>query len=302
VTCAAGLVALLLTLPNAIGAGGPATQAAVDTSSAPTTLRRAMAIVPNSTTRPRTTTSSTTRARATIPTTSGRGSTLLRAAEGWTNVVNDQFNSGGVPAHWNLYDGPYGSGPRNCATPSHASVSEGVLHMLMRYEESGRCGAGWYSTGMMVDKAFGSIDQRVTVRLRVVGNGIRGHHIIPMRFPPAARWPQGGEEDYCEGSTPTGCFTFLHYGDKSTVQVWHRHSLDLRQWRTLRFERRNRVVRAYIDDLVTPVWTYRGSSTTLPDTIKQVVLQQECQSSGCPAGTSGTEDVQIDWITIDNPA
>jgi hypothetical protein len=33
-----------------------------------------------------------------------------------------------------------------------------------------------------------------------------------------------------------------------------------------------------------------------------VVLQQECRSSGCPAGTTGTEDIQIDWITVDNPA
>jgi len=38
---------------------------------------------------------------------------------------------------------------------------------------------------MMVDKAFGSIDQRVTVRFRVVSGGVSGHHIIPMCFPPA---------------------------------------------------------------------------------------------------------------------
>jgi hypothetical protein len=41
---------------------------------------------------------------------------------------------------------------------------------------------------------------------------------------------------------------------------------------------------------------------TLPDTVKQVVLQQECEHQGCPSGTAGTEDIQIDWITIDNPA
>jgi hypothetical protein len=70
----------------------------------------------------------------------------------------------------------------------------------------------------------------------------------------------------------------------------------------VRFERRDHVVKAYIDDLTTPVWTYNGSSRTLPDTKKHVVLQQECRASGCPPGTTGTEDVQIDWITIDNPA
>jgi hypothetical protein len=275
---------------------------AVDTSAAPATLPPTTAPPPTSTTRPRTATSSTAPIRAATSTTSGRRPTAPPSAERWVNVVNDQFDSGGVPAHWDLYDGPYGSGPRNCATPTHVSVSGGAMHLLMRYEAGGRCGAGWYTAGMMIDEAYGSIDQRVTVRFRVVGAGATAHHIIPMRFPPGARWPQGGEEDYCEGSARTDCSTFLHYGDKATTQVWHRHVLDLRQWRTVRFERRDHVVKAYIDDLTTPVWTYRGSPETLPETVKQVVLQQECEHSGCPAGTTGTEDIQIDWITIDNPA
>jgi hypothetical protein len=217
-------------------------------------------------------------------------------------VVNDQFSSGGVPAHWHRYDTPYGSAPHNCATPSHASVSGGSMHLLMRHETSGRCGAGWYTAGMMLDRAFASVDQRVTVRFRVVSGGVSGHHIIPMRFPPGVPWPQGGEEDYCEGDGSSGCFTFLHYGDKATTQVWHRHAFDLSQWHTVRFERRDHVVKAHIDDLGTPVWTYRASSRTLPDTKKQVVLQQECRASGCPPGTAGTEVIQIDWITVDNPA
>jgi hypothetical protein len=33
-----------------------------------------------------------------------------------------------------------------------------------------------------------------------------------------------------------------------------------------------------------------------------VVLQQESEHQGRPSGTTGTEDIQIDWITIDNPA
>jgi hypothetical protein len=275
----------------------------VETSAVPTTSPTSVTARQTATAkRPATTRSARATTTTSRPTTTGGRPSAPPAAEGWVNVVNDQFNSGGVPKHWKLYDGPYGSGPRNCAAPAHVSVSQGSMHMLMRYQASGRCGAGWYTAGMMVDKAFGSIDQRVTVRFRVVRDGVSGHHIIPMRFPPAARWPQGGEEDYCEGSERSGCHTFLHYGDRSTTQVWHRHTVDLSQWHTLRFERRHHVVRAYIDDLTTPAWTYKGSSATLPDTVKQVVLQQECQSSGCPAGTSGVEDIQIDWITIDNPA
>ena len=304
VACAASLVAgLLLTLPSAIRAGQSPPQVAVATSAAPTTLPQTSGSLRTSATRtrPRTAIGAAASTHATTTTTSGRRPSAP-AAPGWVNVVNDQFSSGGVPAHWHRYDTPYGSAPHNCPTPSHVSVSGGSMHLLMRYEASGRCGAGWYTAGMMLDKAFASVDQRVTVRFRVVSDGVSGHHIIPMRFPPGARWPQGGEEDYCEGSESNGCHTFLHYGDKATTQVSHRHGFDLRQWHTVRFERRDHVVKAYIDDLTTPVWTYNGSSRTLPDTKKHVVLQQECRASGCPPGTAGTEDVQIDWITIDNPA
>jgi hypothetical protein len=301
--CAVGLVGLLATLPSALGAGRPASPAAADPPPAtPTTLPPpTTTTLPTSTIRPGAKARSTVSTRATTSTPRSRPPTAPRVADGWVNVVNDRFDSAGVPGHWRLYDGPYGSGPRNCAAPSHVWVSNGAMHLLMRHEASGRCGAGWYTGGMMVDRRFGGVDQRVTLRFRVVDGGVSGHHIIPMRFPPGSRWPQGGEEDYCEGSARTGCFTFLHYGNASTTQVLRPHVLNLRQWHTLRFERRNHVVKAYIDNLVTPVWTYRGSSTTLPDTIKQVVLQQECPSSGCPAGTTGTEDIQIDWITIDNP-
>lgn len=172
------------------------------------------------------------------------------------------------------------------------------MHLLMAYEASGRCGAGWYTAGMYV-RGAASVDQRVTVRFRVVTDGVVGYRIIPMRWPESGAWPEDGEEDFCEGASLDSCSTYLHYG-ASNSQVGEDHALDLTQWHTLRFERRNYVVKAYIDDLVNPVWVYQGDATTLPDTLKRVVLQQECQSS-CPAGTSGTEDIQIDWITIENP-
>jgi hypothetical protein len=215
-------------------------------------------------------------------------------------VVDDQFNSGGVPGHWDLYDRPYGSGAGNCAAPSQVSVSGGYLHLIMKHLTSGDCGAGWYTGGMMISDRYGSIDQRMTVRFRVVNSGVHGHFIIPMRWPDTAPWPSGGEEDYCESSDLSGCTTYLHYGS-SNSQHSHSMTFDVSQWHTLRFMRLKHVVTAYVDNMSTPVWRYSGSSKTLPDTIKRVVLQQECDSS-CPKGSSGTEDIQIDWITIDNPA
>jgi hypothetical protein len=224
---------------------------------------------------------------------------LASSPPGWTNVVNDRFDSGGVPGHWQLYDGPYGSGPGNCAAPSHAIVAGGALHMLMRYESTGECGAGWYTAGMQVAEAYGGVDQRVTLRFRVERSGAASHFIIPMRIHgDDSSWPAGGEEDYCESGDLSGCETFLHYGD-GNAQVSAGYTLDLSQWHIVRFQRRDHVVSAFIDDMSSPAWTYRGSSTTLPDTFKRTVLQQECQSA-CSAGTTGSEDLQIDWITIDD--
>ncbi|HEX7497139.1 MAG TPA: hypothetical protein VF344_01545 [Candidatus Limnocylindrales bacterium] len=220
---------------------------------------------------------------------------------GWKTVVNDRFDSGGVPSHWAAYDGPYGSGPGNCAIPSHAVVSGGYLHLLMSYETSNSlpCGPGWYTGGFGL-RGYSSVDQRVTVRFRVVNNGVASHFIIPMRWPDDdSRWPAAGEEDFCETDTVSGCTTFLHY-TAANRQYAHSYSVDLSQWHTLRFQRLNHVVAAFIDNMNTPVWTFSGNATTLPDTLKHVVLQQECHSS-CPSGTTGSEDIQIDWITVENP-
>jgi hypothetical protein len=215
----------------------------------------------------------------------------------WRNVINDQFSGTKVPSHWFVYNGPYGSGPKNCATPSHVTVSGGRLKLLMRYEKSGNCGAGWYTGGMMINDPYGAVDQRITVRFRVVRQGAASHYIIPMRWPTRASWPAAGEEDLCETNTTSECMAFLHYSS-SNKQVYHRLKFNAANWHTLRFSRRNHVLRAYIDNMTKPVWVYRGSSTTLPDTFKRTVLQQECQSS-CPSGTSGTEVIEIDWIKID---
>jgi hypothetical protein len=230
----------------------------------------------------------------------GNGGLSGSTPPGWTNVVNDRFDSGGVPGHWGLYDGPYGSGPGNCAVPSHATVSGGLLHMLMRYEWSGECGAAWYTAGMQIAEGYQGIDQRVTLRFRVLRAGAASHFIIPMRLASdESSWPAGGEEDYCESDGLSGCDTYLHHGEANS-QVGAGYGLDLSHWHVVRFERRDHVVSAFLDDMQSPAWTYRGSSETLPDTLKRTVLQQECQSV-CPAGTSGTEDLQIDWLTIDEP-
>jgi len=183
------------------------------------------------------------------------------------------------------------------AVPSHVTVSAGSLHLLMAHESSGKCGAAWYTAGLRLN-GYSAIDQRVSVRFRIVANGVSSHRIIPMRWPDDdSTWPAAGEEDYCEGDLPTGCSTYLHYGSNN-LQVSHAYTFDLSQWHTLEFARLDHTVTAMIDGQTS--WTYSSSETTLPDTLKHVVLQQECHASGCPSGTSGTEDIQVDWIRVDD--
>lgn len=218
---------------------------------------------------------------------------------GWTNVVDDEFNSGGVPAHWGLYNGPYGSNAHNCAAPSQDVVSGGYLHLVMSYLPSGNCGAAWYTGGLRLN-GFSTIDQRVTLRFRIVDSGVSAHYVIPMRWPDLdSSWPAGGEEDDCEGDVTTGCSSYFHYGSTNS-QVSHPYTFDLTQFHTFSMARLNHVMTATIDGTV--VWTYSGTSTTLPDTLKHVVLQQECHGTGCPLGTTGSSEIQIDWITVDDPS
>lgn len=217
---------------------------------------------------------------------------------GWRLVVDDRFDSGGLPRHWTAYSGRYGSGAKNCPTPKHVTVAKGSLRLLLRHETSGDCGPGWYSAGVRLVAQYDSVDQRIAVRFKVRSSGgVTGHRIIPMRWPGTTTVAEPGEEDYCEGSGLRGCTTFLHFDGK---QIYHRYAVDLTQWHTMVFVRRNFVVRAWIDH--TPVWTYRGNPTTLPATPKHPVLQQECQHDGCPAGTTGSELIAIDWIKVYNPA
>jgi hypothetical protein len=153
---------------------------------------------------------------------------------------------------------------------------------------------------MKLSPAYESIDQRITLHWRVAHRRVQGHRVIPMRWPSEGTWPEAGEEDFCEGSSLTSCSTFLHYGADNS-QEYRRYRVDLTRWHVWRFTRRNHVLRVFRDGLRDPIWVYRGSSTTLPDTLKRVVLQQECRLTGCPTGTRGREDIRIDWIRVDVP-
>jgi hypothetical protein len=257
----------------------------------------------------------TTPTSPTAPTTPTTPSTPP-TSPGWTTVVDDRFDSGGLPSHWLAYHAPYGSAPNNCTSPTHDYVSGGYLHIVESYEASRPAGvtcpysAGWYTGGLKLDPTAPYIgdDQQVTLRYRIVSTGgVVSHHIIPMRWPTGISYvyqKNNGEEDFPETDTLAGARTFLHYvtpGGGGQQIYSPTYSVDMTQWHTMRFTQSNHTVSVYIDDLSKPVWTYVGDATTIPNVLRTTVLQQECShTSGCPTGTTGSEDIQIDWITVAN--
>lgn len=220
----------------------------------------------------------------------------------WRNVINDQFSAGTrVPAHWGLYSGRYGSGERNCASPSQVFVnSDGYLVLRESYRTTGKCGAGWYTGGMKIASAYEGVDQRITLRFRRVGT-IHSHRNIPMLWDSDDRYSAHEvEADFCEGESSIGCATFLHYG-ATNRQITHAYTVDQNTWHTYRFIIRDHLVRAFVDGKLR--WDYRGTALTIPDALRRLVLQQECAYSdtdSCPKGTSGQEQIQIDWLKLDH--
>jgi hypothetical protein len=236
------------------------------------------------------------------------------ASTTWSTLLDDEFTTPGIPAHWHLYDGHYGSGPsNNCATPSQDSApGDGSLHLTMSYKSSGICGAGWYEGGMQIADQYNLPNQALTVRWKIVPSAdpsvVKSHFIIPMLWPddPKYKWYQG-EEDYCESSSVTSCTSYLHDGTSSNTnqQVQHNYTIDLTQWHTWRFEQYNGKLTVYIDNMSTPVWTMNQGTTVLPSMLRRAVLQQECTSS-CPSTSSAylgdKQTILIDSFILQVPA
>jgi hypothetical protein len=217
----------------------------------------------------------------------------------WRTVVYDSFNSGGVPSHWHLYNARYGSPLNdNCAAPSQVTVSGGYLHLKLSWKPTGKCGADWYSGGMGLDNSLSAHNQRITVRFRILSvNKIYGHRIIPMLS--ANDGSGNGEQDFCESeaSTISNCMTFLHWSNHSG-RTDHRNYYSLSRWHTMTFTRVGYHITSVIDGH--KEFDYWGTEKTTPSNLKHVVLQQECPWYSCPAGRTGYEDIQIDYVKVEN--
>lgn len=221
---------------------------------------------------------------------------------GFVRTLEDTFDGTSLDTtKWSPYTGHLTSSD-GCNEVDNLIVANGVLTQHFGYQSDGVCGANWYHGSMMVKKEYGGNNQSVTLRFRIVANdpaNTRSHHILPMRWPDQDPW-YVGESDYCEGSSYSDCTAYLHHSSSSQQVASPDIVFDMQQWHTIRATQRpGNDVDIFIDDMTTPVWSYDGTTTTVPDVVKRTVLQQECRSS-CPSNTAGTEDIQVDWLTIDN--
>jgi hypothetical protein len=242
-------------------------------------------------------------------------------ASGWTNVINSGFTTDGVlPAPWRAYNFANGQAGGGYYLGSHVVISGGILSLVQKYESSGPArnpyysstGAGWYQGTIYAQGGpWDSVDHRTTVRMRIVStNGITSHRNLPMWWPNANNAPSGGEEDYFESdgvwwprtNSAEQPRSFFHYSSNNSFVYWIWNPIDVSQWHTYRFERKAHKITIWIDDMTTPVWSHQYSSTELPDTIKHPIFQQENPNFVPPSGTTGSEQIQMDWVTIDTPS
>jgi hypothetical protein len=203
----------------------------------------------------------------------------------------------------------------------------------------GASGQGFYTAAIYAN-SLAANDYRTTVRMRVTTAttaGFKGsHRNLPLWyvFPdPSALggWPRGGEEDLNEsdpiwtppdvnGKARPDVYTHF-YNDTSTsiggapvpgpdqnFTTWGR--VDMSQWHVYRTQRLGNTITGWLDDMNTPLWTATygkvpgspGNLDRLPVAPKKPVFQVENANFAVPTGTTGSEDIEIDWIRVDVPA
>lgn len=258
------------------------------------------------------------------------------AADPWTTTLDTDFIIDGVlPSPWQAYNFANGYGLQGgYYLPSHVVVAGGICTLLQGYETSGPArgapyntttGAGWYQ-GTMYASGVAVNEFRLTTRMRVVStNGVYSHRNLPLMWNNVENWPHNGEEDIFESDPlwnapdaqgrelPIGYF---HFYNSTTTRVNttgtvpgpdyvynYYPRVDLSQWHVYRVQKVNHKISVWIDNMVTPVWTHQWTETELPSAVKHPVFQQENPNNSTPpAGTIGSEEIQIDWVRLDVPA
>jgi len=165
---------------------------------------------------------------------------------GWHEVFADSFNGRTLDrSRWRVYWGPAGGDPAAWFSPSHVSVSKGML-VISAYHDPAD-GDRWVTGGVSSSPSLVQAYGKYLVRLRVeAGTGI-GHALLLT--PADGSWPP--EIDFSEDNGRTRDRTAgdaaLRRRRQEGVQVTR---VDLTQWHTLGVEWTPRMLRYTIDGRV----------------------------------------------------
>ena len=244
-------------------------------------------------------------------------------AAGYTRVLETDFSQvSTLPAPWLAYNFANGNASWGWYLGTHVFISGGVLHIDNSYEPSGPApstrlgyttnGAGFYQGAITIDPTYRttaypylSVNARIQFAFKdVITGGQYSHRNIPLRWPyndaGTSLTSADGEEDVFESDGAPSTYTaFFHYSGGFVSASWS--GLDIAPWHLYRMERNGLNVTGSVDGV--QLMSYSGTTTTLPSTYRLgPVFQQEFPHTGPNTGTTGSEDWQIAWITIDVPA
>lgn len=219
---------------------------------------------------------------------------------GWHEVFADSFNGRTLDrSRWRVYWGPAGGDPAAWFSPSHVSVSKGML-VISAYHDPAD-GDRWVTGGVSSSPSLVQAYGKYLVRLRVeAGTGI-GHALLLT--PADGSWPP--EIDFSEdnGRTRDRTQATLHFGVDDR-KVFRSLGVDLTQWHTLGVEWTPRMLRYTIDGRV---WaTVTGSEVpAVPMALAVQTQAWPCTGTWgvCPdSGTPAVVRLYVDWAVAYAPA
>jgi beta-glucanase (GH16 family) len=231
-------------------------------------------------------------------TTAGAGGAMPTGdLPGWKLVFTDGFTAGLRKEKWGVYSGRPGGDPGGWWAPSHATVTNGVLH-LTTYRDSS-FGGRWVSAGVSSAPAVRQTYGKYEVRFRADSG--KGVGIVLLLWPSGGGWPP--EIDFAEdgGERPArGHITAtLHYGaDDRQIQRTVRG--DFTHWHVVGVEWTPGHLAYTLDDRV---WA-RVTSVHVPDEPMELDLQAQAGTCGdpfapCPDATTPPRvDLQVDWVAV----
>jgi beta-glucanase (GH16 family) len=217
------------------------------------------------------------------------------APPGWTTVEAENFDGTTLPAGWTAYSGEPGGDPAGWWSPSHVTVSGGMLHLVTSMGTRGAGGptgevSGGIGTG--ITQTYGKYE----VRMRMdAGAGVDGVALLW----PTKGWPPEIDffEDGADDNTRSTITANLHYADDQRIHAGEQ-GVDFTKWHTVGVQWAPGVLRYTLDG---GVWATMQSAA-VPDQPMSLDLQSQFDGGDLTATTPARVDMEVDWVVVYKPS